>query len=138
MIQNEIEKCVFYFKDGSGDWVSLDSELEMREGEVVGTKTPTGHSLLIDCRFEPPLGKFCHSPSLRQCLHANLQKKLTFSVVSLCNIWILQNQTKKQTQCKQWLAAFNHAKVEPRKLRGIMWCDLSNIHIDVFILVAHL
>lgn len=29
----------------------------MRDGEVVGTKSPTGHSLLVDCRFELPFGK---------------------------------------------------------------------------------
>ncbi|OXU32234.1 hypothetical protein TSAR_008055, partial [Trichomalopsis sarcophagae] len=40
--------------DGSGQWVSLDSELEMRDGEVFATKTPTGHNLLLDCRFELP------------------------------------------------------------------------------------
>ncbi|XP_011502783.1 PREDICTED: phorbol ester/diacylglycerol-binding protein unc-13-like [Ceratosolen solmsi marchali] len=41
-------------ENGFGEWVSLDSELEMKGGEVVGTKTPTGHTLLIDCRFELP------------------------------------------------------------------------------------
>ncbi|OAD54570.1 Phorbol ester/diacylglycerol-binding protein unc-13 [Eufriesea mexicana] len=40
--------------EGSGQWVSLDSELEMRGAEIVGTKKPTGHSLLIDCRLELP------------------------------------------------------------------------------------
>ncbi|XP_011307877.1 protein unc-13 homolog A-like isoform X3 [Fopius arisanus] len=35
-------------------WMSLDSELEMRGGQVVGTKSPTGHSLLLACRFEQP------------------------------------------------------------------------------------
>lgn len=29
----------------------------MMDGEVVGTKNPTGHSLLLDCRFELPFGK---------------------------------------------------------------------------------
>ncbi|XP_017761183.1 PREDICTED: rac guanine nucleotide exchange factor JJ-like [Eufriesea mexicana] len=43
--------------EGSGQWVSLDSELEMRGAEIVGTKKPTGHSLLIDCRLELPFGK---------------------------------------------------------------------------------
>ncbi|XP_043673213.1 uncharacterized protein LOC122631512 isoform X1 [Vespula pensylvanica] len=40
--------------EGSGQWVGLDSELEMRGAEIVGTKKPTGHSLLIDCRLELP------------------------------------------------------------------------------------
>ncbi|XP_017797575.1 PREDICTED: uncharacterized protein LOC108578708, partial [Habropoda laboriosa] len=43
--------------EGSGQWVSLDSELEMRGTEIIGTKKPTGHSLLIDCRLEVPFGK---------------------------------------------------------------------------------
>ncbi len=29
----------------------------MRNGEVIGTQTPTGHSVLIDARFELPSGK---------------------------------------------------------------------------------
>jgi len=28
----------------------------MRDGEVVGTKSETGHVLLVDARFELPLG----------------------------------------------------------------------------------
>ena len=42
---------------GAGQWLSLDAELVMRDGEVVGTKNPTGHVLLVDARFELPLGK---------------------------------------------------------------------------------
>lgn len=38
--------------------MSLDAELVMMDGEVVGTKNPTGHSLLVDCRFELPFGKY--------------------------------------------------------------------------------
>ena len=30
----------------------------MRTGEVIGTQTPTGHSVLIDARFELPYGKY--------------------------------------------------------------------------------
>ncbi|CAH1990570.1 unnamed protein product [Acanthoscelides obtectus] len=41
-------------EEGCGQWRSLEAELVMRDGEVVGTKTPTGHSLLVDCRFELP------------------------------------------------------------------------------------
>ncbi|TGZ38281.1 Phorbol ester/diacylglycerol-binding protein unc-13 [Temnothorax longispinosus] len=38
----------------TGQWVSLGLELEQRGNEIVGTKKPTGHSLLIDCRLELP------------------------------------------------------------------------------------
>jgi hypothetical protein len=44
----------------------------MTDGEVVGTKNPTGHSLLVDCRFELPFGKkdkqnFQNNSSTSQC-----------------------------------------------------------------------
>ncbi|XP_060525961.1 protein unc-13 homolog B isoform X4 [Cylas formicarius] len=45
-------------EEGLGQWLSLDAELVMRDGEVVGTKMPTGHSLLVDFRFELPFGRF--------------------------------------------------------------------------------
>uniref|UniRef100_A0A6P7FZK2 Uncharacterized protein LOC114332330 isoform X1 n=1 Tax=Diabrotica virgifera virgifera TaxID=50390 RepID=A0A6P7FZK2_DIAVI len=41
-------------EEGIGQWRSLEAELVMRDGEVIGTKMPTGHSLLLDCRFELP------------------------------------------------------------------------------------
>uniref|UniRef100_A0A8D8VHP7 Protein unc-13 homolog A n=1 Tax=Cacopsylla melanoneura TaxID=428564 RepID=A0A8D8VHP7_9HEMI len=44
----------FSHEDGPGQWLSLDGELVMMDGEVVGTKIPTGHSILMDCRFELP------------------------------------------------------------------------------------
>lgn len=44
--------------NGTGTWLSLDAELVMRDGQVVGTKTATGHALLIDARFELPYGKW--------------------------------------------------------------------------------
>lgn len=54
-----IKKAIFcFFKEGTGQWLSLDAELVMKDGEVVGTKMATGHSLLVDCRFELPFGKY--------------------------------------------------------------------------------
>ncbi|XP_025833551.1 protein unc-13 homolog A-like, partial [Agrilus planipennis] len=44
----------FAAEEGNGQWLSLDAELVMRDGEVVGTKNPTGHTLLVDYRFELP------------------------------------------------------------------------------------
>lgn len=29
----------------------------MQDGDVIGTKAPTGHSILINCHFEQPFGK---------------------------------------------------------------------------------
>ncbi|XP_064474619.1 protein unc-13 homolog B-like isoform X4 [Ornithodoros turicata] len=39
---------------GEGEWLSLDSELIMADGEVKGTKNPTGHSILVEAHFELP------------------------------------------------------------------------------------
>ena len=50
-------KYFYNLQDGSGKWVSLDADLELKGNDIVGTKNPTGHSLLIDCRFELPFGK---------------------------------------------------------------------------------
>ncbi|XP_050303683.1 protein unc-13 homolog B isoform X4 [Anthonomus grandis grandis] len=44
----------YTIEEGNGQWLSLDAELVMKDGEVVGTKMATGHSLLVDCRFELP------------------------------------------------------------------------------------
>nr|XP_022900512.1 protein unc-13 homolog B isoform X8 [Onthophagus taurus] len=52
-----------YLQEGNGQWLSLEGELVMRDGEVVGTKCPTGHSLLVDCRFELPFGRFLDPPT---------------------------------------------------------------------------
>jgi hypothetical protein len=58
---NHTDRWIFhgicFFQEGTGQWLSLEAELVMRDGEVVGTKNPTGHSLLVDCRFELPFGK---------------------------------------------------------------------------------
>ena len=45
------------FQEGAGRWLSLDSELVMKNGEVIGTQAPTGHSVQIDARFEPTTGQ---------------------------------------------------------------------------------
>lgn len=43
-------------QEGQGKWFSLDGELIMKNGEIVGTRGSTGHSILIDARFELPYG----------------------------------------------------------------------------------
>ncbi|KAK9871095.1 hypothetical protein WA026_011378 [Henosepilachna vigintioctopunctata] len=45
-------------EESSGQWLPLEADLVMRDGEVVGTENPTGHSLLVDCRFELPFGMY--------------------------------------------------------------------------------
>lgn len=39
-----------------GQWYQLDMELILMDGEVAGTRNPTGHMILLDCRFELPYG----------------------------------------------------------------------------------
>ncbi|TWW60141.1 Protein unc-13 -like protein B [Takifugu flavidus] len=43
-------------EEGPGHWVSLDSEVLMKEGEICGTTNPTPHQVLLDARFELPFG----------------------------------------------------------------------------------
>ncbi|VDN84983.1 unnamed protein product, partial [Brugia pahangi] len=43
---------------GPGKWLQIDQELETRNGQTVGTSRPTGHSILVDVRFELPYGLF--------------------------------------------------------------------------------
>jgi len=37
--------------------VSLDSEMVMKNGEPIGSQSPTGHYVLLDTRFELPSGE---------------------------------------------------------------------------------
>lgn len=39
---------------GQGTWLPLDAEFVIENGEICGTHTPSGHSLLIEVHFEPP------------------------------------------------------------------------------------
>lgn len=47
---------LFSFQEGPGQWLTLDSNVIMAENEICGTKDPTFHRLLLDTRFELPLG----------------------------------------------------------------------------------
>lgn len=44
-------------QEGPGEWLTLDSQVIMNDNEICGTKEPTLHLLLLDTRFELPLGK---------------------------------------------------------------------------------
>lgn len=57
-------------EQGAGKWLQIDQELETRNGQTVGTSGPTGHSLLVDVRFELP---FDAQDSDAQELQAKLQ-----------------------------------------------------------------
>lgn len=55
-VVNASIKLFHLFQEGPGQWVTLDSNAIMAENEVCGTKDPTFHRLLLDTRFELPLG----------------------------------------------------------------------------------
>ncbi|KAJ8982329.1 hypothetical protein NQ317_009444 [Molorchus minor] len=82
-------------EEGNGHWLSLDAELVMRDGEVVGTKMPTGHSLLVDCRFELPF-----DPENIEA--SDLQRKLEM----LNNI---MDQEARAEQARRQLQYFGHS-----------------------------
>ncbi|KAI4888671.1 hypothetical protein NFI96_016819, partial [Prochilodus magdalenae] len=44
-------------EEGPGQWLTLDSQVIMTENEICGTKDPTFHRVLLDTRFELPLGE---------------------------------------------------------------------------------
>lgn len=63
-----------------GQWYQLDMELILMDGEVAGTRNPTGHMILLDCRFELPYGiypKQKHAPLTHLAAkHINLNTEL--------------------------------------------------------------
>ncbi|XP_031338361.1 uncharacterized protein LOC116167227 isoform X2 [Photinus pyralis] len=83
-------------EEGSGQWLSLDAELVMRDGEVVGTKGPTGHSILVDCRFELPF-----DPENAEA--GELQRKLEM----LNNI---MDQEARAEQARRQMQYFGHSR----------------------------
>lgn len=44
-------------QEGPGEWLTLDSQVIMTDNEICGTKDPTLHLVLLDTRFELPLGE---------------------------------------------------------------------------------
>lgn len=49
---------MYFSQHCGGCWIELEAQLIMRGGAVVGTTGPTGHTLLLECRFEEPFGKY--------------------------------------------------------------------------------
>ncbi|XP_077989232.1 protein unc-13 homolog B-like isoform X2 [Glandiceps talaboti] len=78
-------------EEGDGQWSSLDREVEMKNGEVCGTKFPTGHSVLIDSRFELP-------SDLQRKEAEELQKKLdVLNTIMDQEMMMLKEQHKRTT-----------------------------------------
>lgn len=53
-----LDTIPFSKSETHGQWYQLDSELILLDGDIVGTKNPTGHMIMLDCRFEPPFGRY--------------------------------------------------------------------------------
>ncbi|KAL8565273.1 hypothetical protein ACOMHN_001171 [Nucella lapillus] len=61
-------------KEGKGRWLSLDQELVIQNGEIVGTQFNTDYSVLLDARFELPYDVVSDLPEAEA---AELQDKLS-------------------------------------------------------------
>lgn len=46
-----------FFQTGEGQWMPVDAELDVFDGEICGTRNATGHFLLLEMHFEPVFGK---------------------------------------------------------------------------------
>lgn len=90
---NSSKWCFCVFQEGDGKWLSLDSELIMRNGEVIGTQTPTGHSVLVDARFELPYGKW--NFIIFELFILNI---LDFLLLVFNNVWEVHAERKWQCQ----------------------------------------
>ena len=74
----EIVTNFFVLQESEGKWVSLDSEIILKNGEPIGTQTATGHYVLLDARFELPYGELTSSlllPSLYEHFDLNIAEK---------------------------------------------------------------
>ncbi|XP_025078268.1 protein unc-13 homolog B-like isoform X7 [Pomacea canaliculata] len=61
-------------QEGKGRWLSLDQELVIQNGEIVGTRFPSEHHVLLDARFELPYDIVADLPEAEA---AELQDKLS-------------------------------------------------------------
>ncbi|XP_065944867.1 protein unc-13 homolog B isoform X5 [Magallana gigas] len=77
--------------EGEGRWLSLDSELIMRNGKVTGTRFPTGHTILLDARFELPY-------DLPEAEAAELENKLKVLNTIDQELMTIQRQNTYSTQ----------------------------------------
>lgn len=48
----------FAFQANDGQWMQVDADLDMYDGEICGTRNPTDQLLLVEMHFEPVYGKF--------------------------------------------------------------------------------
>lgn len=53
-----LEKIHFSEQPNDGQWMQVDADLEIYNGEICGTRNPTGHVIHIEMHFEPVYGMF--------------------------------------------------------------------------------
>ncbi|XP_053405969.1 protein unc-13 homolog A-like isoform X6 [Mercenaria mercenaria] len=84
----------FSNQEGDGKWMSLDSELIMQNGEIKGTRYPTGHSVLIEARFEIPYEAVAELPE-----HEAIKLKEKLEVLNNMDAEIMHSKelSKRQT-----------------------------------------
>ncbi|VDK39400.1 unnamed protein product [Anisakis simplex] len=70
---------------GAGKWLQIDQELETRNGQTIGTSRPTGHSLLVDVRFELPFDAQGSDAEELQAKLQALNKLIEVNVSRMCH-----------------------------------------------------
>ncbi|XP_052796789.1 protein unc-13 homolog A-like isoform X8 [Mya arenaria] len=83
----------FSNQEGEGKWMTLDSELIMQNGEIKGTRYPTGHSVLIEARFEIPYEAVADLPE-----HEAIKLKEKLEELNNMDAEILQNKELSKRQ----------------------------------------
>lgn len=77
-------------QEGPGEWLTLDSQVIMTDNEICGTKEPTLHLVLLDTRFELPLGEknkcFCQNQL------SLAEEKLKLSIFFFAHLLIAYSQ----------------------------------------------
>ncbi|XP_048250528.1 protein unc-13 homolog B-like isoform X1 [Haliotis rufescens] len=85
-------------QEGEGKWLSLEAELIMQNGEVIGTQHQTGHNVLIDARFELPYDVVADLPEAEA---AELQNKLLVLNTMNQEMLALQEQPRRPPSYSQ-------------------------------------
>ena len=130
-------------QEGEGQWYSLDGELIMRNGEVIGTQAPTGHRVLLDARFDLPYGKYWKKVELLKyiakllpllfLLWPNIIKNSIVTLRSLlwhtcwCSSTVWKSVGFNSILCSYVIVQFHTVKLSfntiPLLAISIIWCN---------------
>lgn len=86
-------------QEGPGEWLTLDSQVIMTDNEICGTKDPTLHLVLLDTRFELPLGekKISAYVQINRRWHRCLQRAVKYCMRVLSKSFIELNSFPKRS-----------------------------------------